>query len=222
VSLQVTQAATGGAGAEAAAAGTDALPGAGKHLLVVDNYDSFTYNLVQGLAELGARLTVWRNDAFTVADVEDLAPDGIVISPGPCTPAEAGMSVELVRSLAPKVPILGVCLGHQAIGAAFGARVVRGPQVMHGKASPVHHDGTGIFAGRPQPLTAGRYHSLVLEDVPPGLVVNAWTEDAGQRVIMGVRHETYPLWGVQFHPESILTQDGAAMLATFLASLNGG
>jgi anthranilate synthase component 2 len=218
VSLQGATVAPGSVGFRAPAEA----PGAGKHVLVVDNYDSFTYNLVQGLAELGARLTVWRNDAFTVADVEELAPHGVVISPGPCTPDDAGMSVELVRSLAPKLPILGVCLGHQAIGAAFGGRVVRAGRVMHGKTSRVHHDGTGIFSGRPQPLTAGRYHSLVLEDAPPGLVVNAWTEDGDERVIMGVRHETYPVWGVQFHPESILTQDGAAMLGTFLSSLGGG
>ncbi len=203
-------------------AAPSAATGEGKHVLVVDNYDSFTYNLVQGLAELGARLTVWRNDAFTVDDVRELAPDGIVISPGPCTPSEAGISVELVRRLAPEVPILGVCLGHQAIGEAFGGRVVRAAKVMHGKASPVFHDGTGIFAGRPRPLSAGRYHSLVIEDAPPGLVVNAWTEDDGGRVIMGVRHESYPVWGVQFHPESILTEDGAALLGTFLASLDEG
>jgi anthranilate synthase component 2 len=189
---------------------------AGKHVLVVDNYDSFTYNLVQGLAELGARLTVWRNDAFSVADVEELAPDGIVVSPGPCTPADAGISVELVRALAPKLPILGVCLGHQAIGEAFGGRIVRAGKVMHGKTSRVFHDGTGIFEGRSQPLTAGRYHSLIIEDAPPGLVVNAWTQDEGDTVIMGVRHESYPLWGVQFHPESILTEHGHAMLRNFL------
>jgi anthranilate synthase component 2 len=216
VSIRGTTVAPGSVGYEV----PTTAPGAGKHVLVVDNYDSFTYNLVQGLAELGARLTVWRNDAFSVADVEELAPDGIVVSPGPCTPADAGISVELVRALAPKLPILGVCLGHQAIGEAFGGRIVRAGKVMHGKTSRVFHDGTGIFEGRSQPLTAGRYHSLIIEDAPPGLVVNAWTQDEGDTVIMGVRHESYPLWGVQFHPESILTQEGSALLATFLASLD--
>jgi len=218
----VGEGASGGAAAGAAGATASGAAVAGRHVLVVDNYDSFTYNLVQGLAELGASLTVWRNDAFTVGDVEELAPDGIVISPGPCTPDGAGMSVAVVRELGPRVPVLGVCLGHQAVAAAFGGRVVRARRLMHGKTSPVDHDGTGIFAGLPRPLTAGRYHSLVVEDVPPGLVVNAWTDEEGGRTVMGVRHETYPVWGVQFHPESILTDQGAAMLRTFLASLPGG
>lgn len=191
-------------------------------ILLIDNYDSFTFNLYQYLCELGAEVVVRRNDALTVADVRALGPERVVISPGPCTPAEAGISVDLIHELAGEVPILGVCLGHQAIGEAFGGRVVRAAKVMHGKASPVFHDGTGIFAGRPRPLSAGRYHSLVIEDAPPGLVVNAWTEDDGGRVIMGVRHESYPVWGVQFHPESILTEDGAALLGTFLASLDEG
>ncbi len=192
-------------------------PGAGQRVLVVDNYDSFTYNLVQYLAELGADVTVWRNDAFTLQEVEDLAPDRIVVSPGPCTPADAGLSVEVVRRFGSSVPVLGVCLGHQAIGAAYGARVVRARTLMHGKTSEVVHDGTGIFAGLPRPVTATRYHSLVVEDVPEELVVNAHVEEEGDAVVMGFRHRDHPVWGVQFHPESVLTEGGHDMLRNFLA-----
>ncbi len=191
--------------------------GAGQHVLVIDNYDSFTYNLVQYLGELGARTTVWRNDEFTLDDVTELAPDRVVISPGPCTPAEAGMSVETVRGLGDRLPILGVCLGHQAVGAAYGANVVRAKRIMHGKTSLVRHDGTGVFAGLPQPVTATRYHSLVVEDVPDELVVNAFLEEDGSQVVMGFRHREHPVWGVQFHPESVLTQSGHAMLRNFMA-----
>jgi len=186
-------------------------------VLVVDNYDSFTYNLVQHLGALGADVTVWRNDAFALDDIEQLAPDRIVVSPGPCTPAEAGASVEGIQRYGPTVPTLGVCLGHQAIGAAYGARVVRAANLMHGKTSEVTHDGSGVFLGLPNPVTATRYHSLVVEDLPSDLVVNAWVDEAGERVVMGVRHRVHPVWGVQFHPESVLTQHGLAMLGTFLA-----
>lgn len=186
-------------------------------MLVIDNYDSFTYNLVQYLCELGADVTVWRNDTFTVQDVEDLSPGRIVISPGPCTPAEAGMSVQVVRELGHRVPLLGVCLGHQAVGAAYGANVVKARRIMHGKTSPIDHDGSGVFTGLPLPVTATRYHSLVVEDVPDTLVVNATVEEDGTRVVMGVRHREHPVWGVQFHPESVLTESGHAMLRNFMA-----
>lgn len=161
-----------------------------KRILIVDNYDSFTYNLVQYLGELGAALTVWRNDQFQLEDVERLSPDGIVVSPGPCTPSEAGLSVPLIQRYAPQYPILGVCLGHQSIGQAFGAKVTRAKVILHGKTSQIHHDGTGVFAGLPQPFTATRYHSLVVEasfrgdsweDLPPELRVNAWVDEAGGR-----------------------------------------
>ena len=184
-------------------------------LLMIDNYDSFTYNLVQYLAELGADVEVRRNDAVGLEDVQALAPDGIVVSPGPCTPREAGISVPLIQRFAGQIPILGVCLGHQAIGAAFGGDVVRAPRIMHGKTSPIRHDGTGVFAGLPDPFDATRYHSLVIdpETLPPTLLRNAWT-DEGE--IMGVRHREHLLEGVQFHPESILTVEGKRLLGNFL------
>lgn len=188
-------------------------------VLVVDNYDSFTYNLVQYLGELGAQPVVWRNDAFDVDEVARLRPAGIVVSPGPCTPAEAGHSVEVIRRYGAELPILGVCLGHQAIGAAYGARVVRAARLRHGKTSDIEHDGTGPFAGLPSPLVATRYHSLVVEDLPDDLIANAWAVDDGERVLMGMRHRSHPVWGVQFHPESILTASGHAMLRTFLERL---
>lgn len=188
-------------------------------LLIIDNYDSFTYNLVQMLGALGVGLEVWRNDAFDPGDVPDANVDGIVLSPGPCTPDEAGHSVEVVRRYGATTPILGVCLGHQAIGCAYGGRVVRAESLMHGKTSRVRHDGTGIFAGLADELTVTRYHSLIIEEAPEGLLVNAWSEDQGRRVIMGFRHAEHPVWGVQFHPESILTVDGEAMLRRFVAAL---
>ena len=190
--------------------------GTAVRLLVVDNYDSFTYNLVQYLGELGAETTVWRNDAFDWDDLERLDPDGIVVSPGPCTPSEAGCSVPLVERFSGRYPILGVCLGHQAIGEAFGARVVRAPTIMHGKTSRIDHDGSGPFEGLEQGLIATRYHSLIVEALPASLVANAWADDATGRVLMGVRHAQHPTWGVQFHPESILTETGHRMLASFL------
>ncbi len=188
-----------------------------KRILMVDNYDSFTYNLVQYLGELGADLTVWRNDRFRLEDVEAFDPDGIVVSPGPCTPREAGLSVPLIQQYAPKYPILGVCLGHQSIGEAFGARVVQHKVIVHGKTSAIAHDGSGVFRGLPSPLTATRYHSLVVEDLPEALEVNAWLEEAGGRTVMGLYHRHYPTHGVQFHPESVLTEGGKQMLANFLA-----
>ncbi len=188
-------------------------------VLIVDNYDSFTYNLVQYLGELGAEPVVWRNDAFALDDVAAFEPDGIVVSPGPCTPAEAGLSVEVIRRYGADIPTLGVCLGHQAIGVAYGARVVRAPLLRHGKTSEVRHDGTGVFAGLPSPLTATRYHSLIVEGLPDDLVANAWADDDGDEVVMGVRHRVHPVWGVQFHPESILTDTGHAMLRRFLERL---
>ena len=189
-------------------------------ILMIDNYDSFTYNLVQYLGELGVEVAVRRNDAIDLDSIERMAPERIVISPGPCTPDEAGISLDLVRRFAGRIPILGVCLGHQAIGQALGGRVVRAERVMHGKTSEVHHDGTGVFRGLPQPCVATRYHSLVLEpeSLPDSLQVNAWTEegDGGRRTIMGVRHRELDLHGVQFHPESILTDVGHRLLANFL------
>ncbi|HEY8415941.1 MAG TPA: aminodeoxychorismate/anthranilate synthase component II [Thermaerobacter sp.] len=184
-------------------------------VLVIDNYDSFTYNLVQMLGELGADVEVRRNDAVDAAAVNALAPDAVVISPGPCTPAEAGCSVEVVRELDPGRPLLGVCLGHQAIAAALGARVVPGPRVVHGKSSPVYHDGRDLLAGLPSPLEAGRYHSLVVErdSLPPELEVCAWTGDG---LVMGLRHRTRPVYGLQFHPESVLTPAGRFILRRFL------
>lgn len=185
-------------------------------ILVIDNYDSFTYNLVHYLLELGAKVEVVRNDAIGVGQALGLKPAGVLISPGPCTPNEAGITLELVTAAAGAgVPVFGVCLGHQAIGQAFGGTVVRAPQVMHGKISPIEHDGTGVFRGLPSPFEATRYHSLIVreEDLPADLVVNACTADG---IIMGVRHRTLPIHGVQFHPESIATQHGHKLLANFL------
>ena len=189
-------------------------------LLMIDNYDSFTYNLYQYLGELGAETRVVRNDAITVGEIEKLAPAGIIISPGPCTPSEAGVSVATVERLAGRIPILGVCLGHQAIGQAFGGKVIHAKRIMHGKTSEVHHRGEGVFAGLPQPFTATRYHSLVIEQasLPECLEVTAWTEEADGSVeeIMGVRHRELAVEGVQFHPESILTDQGHHLLRNFL------
>jgi len=184
-------------------------------LLLIDNYDSFTYNLVQYFGELGADVHVHRNDALTLEQIAAWEPSEIVISPGPCTPSEAGISVPLIQRFAGSVPILGVCLGHQAIGQAFGGRVVRAARVMHGKLSPIVHDGTGVFGGLPSPFTATRYHSLAIErtSLPDALEVTA-TADDGE--IMGVRHRSYPVEGVQFHPEAILTEHGRRLLANFL------
>jgi anthranilate synthase component II len=185
-------------------------------ILVVDNYDSFTYNLVQYLGELGADPVVWRNDQFSLEDVRNLKPKGIVISPGPCTPLEAGLSVDVIKSFGEQTPILGVCLGHQSIGQAFGAKVVRAKNLMHGKTSSIAHDGSGVFSSLPNDFTATRYHSLVIEDLPDSLRVNAWVDELGERTIMGVEHTQFPIHGVQFHPESALTEHGHAMLENFL------
>lgn len=189
-------------------------------VFVLDNYDSFTYNLVQYLGELGATVEVRRNDQVTVAQVEKMKPERIVISPGPCTPQEAGISIDLIRRFAGKAPVLGVCLGHQAIGEAFGGHVVRAGHLMHGKTSAVMHDNKSIFQGLPMPMTATRYHSLIVEekDLPEDLEVSAWTtEKDGTRTIMGLRHRQYPVEGVQFHPESVLTDAGKKLVANFLA-----
>lgn len=189
-------------------------------IFILDNYDSFTYNLVQYFGELGAQIEVRRNDQITVAGVEAMQPERIVISPGPCTPQEAGISIDLIRYFAGKVPILGVCLGHQAIGAAFGGQVVRAPRLMHGKTSAVMHDSKSIFRGLPAPMTATRYHSLIVEekDLPAELEVSAWTTDKdGTRTIMGLRHKKFAVEGVQFHPESVLTDAGKKLVENFLA-----
>ncbi len=188
-------------------------------VFVLDNYDSFTYNLVQYLGELGAEVEVRRNDELTVEEVEALHPERILLSPGPCTPGDAGILVPLIRHMAGKAPILGVCLGHQAIGEAFGGRVVRAQHLMHGKTSRVEHDGKGIFAGLESPLTCTRYHSLIVaeETLPAELAVTARTEEAGGgSVIMGLRHRSLPIEGVQFHPESVLTEGGHQMIRNFL------
>jgi anthranilate synthase/aminodeoxychorismate synthase-like glutamine amidotransferase len=188
-------------------------------VFVLDNYDSFTYNLVQYLGELGAEVVVRRNDEVTVAEVEAMHPERILLSPGPCTPQEAGISIELVRHFAGKVPVLGVCLGHQAIGAAFGGEIVRAPKLMHGKTSEVQHDGKTIFSGLLSPMTATRYHSLVVQEkgLPEDLEISAYaTENGGSRVIMGLRHKQFPVEGVQFHPESVLTADGKKLMENFL------
>ena len=187
----------------------------GPSVLLVDNYDSFTYNLYQYLGELGAELRVVRNDELSAEAAVALAPDRIVISPGPGTPDQAGITLDLIRRAAGRIPVLGVCLGHQALGQAFGGDVRRAPKLMHGKTSEIHHDGKGVFAGLPDPFTATRYHSLVVEraSVPASLEVTAWTDDG---IVMGLRHREYPLEGVQFHPESILTTVGKDLLRNFL------
>ena len=188
-------------------------------IFVLDNYDSFTYNLVQYLGEMGQEVVVRRNDQVTINQIEELAPERILISPGPCTPQDAGISIELIKHFTGKVPILGVCLGHQAMGAAFGGNVVRARQLMHGKTSQVEHDGRTIFRDVPSPMEATRYHSLIVADkgFPKELEVSAHTTDsAGNRVIMGLRHKRYPVEGVQFHPESVLTSHGKQLIRNFL------
>ncbi|MBD3620480.1 MAG: aminodeoxychorismate/anthranilate synthase component II [Chromatiales bacterium] len=189
-------------------------------ILMIDNYDSFTYNLVQYLGELGAEVRVERNDQISIDDIEAMAPERIMISPGPCTPNEAGVSLDVIRHFAGRLPILGVCLGHQSIGQAFGGKVVHAREIMHGKTSLIHHKDGGVFAGLPNPFEATRYHSLVIEkeSLPDCLEVTAWTQaaDGGIDEIMGVRHREYAIEGVQFHPESILTQHGHDLLKNFL------
>jgi anthranilate synthase component 2 len=184
-------------------------------LLMIDNYDSFTYNIVQYFGELGEEVQVYRNDRITLEEIEKLAPARLVISPGPCSPEEAGISVAAIRHFAGKIPLLGVCLGHQSIGAAYGGKVVRSVSLMHGKTSPIHHTGQGLFAGLPSPFNATRYHSLVVErdSFPDCLEITAWV-DNGE--VMGLAHKTLPVWGVQFHPESILTEGGMQILKNFL------
>ncbi len=193
-------------------------------ILMIDNYDSFTYNLVQYLGELGAEVVVERNDQITIAEIEKLAPELIMVSPGPCTPSEAGISLEVIEHFKGKIPIFGVCLGHQAIGQAFGGDIIRAKKIMHGKTSPVKHIDEGIFAGLPSPFTATRYHSLVIdqETLPDCLEVTAWTETEDGEIdeIMGVRHKELAIEGVQFHPESILTDYGHDMLRNFLTMKN--
>jgi para-aminobenzoate synthetase component 2 len=186
-------------------------------ILVIDNYDSFTYNLVQALGSLGAVMKVVRNDAITLAEIEKLKPEKIIVSPGPCTPKEAGVSVETIKAFAGKVPLLGVCLGHQSIGAAFGATVDRADRLMHGKTSQIVHDGKGVYAGMSNPFQATRYHSLIVreETLPPFLKVVSRTQD--QNEVMGIRHVEWPLEGVQFHPESFLTYEGPTLLKNFLS-----
>lgn len=189
-------------------------------LLMIDNYDSFTYNVVQYLCELKADVKVVRNDEVSIADIEAMAPEKLVISPGPCTPNEAGISLAAINHFAGKLPILGICLGHQSIGQAFGGKIIRAKRVMHGKTSLVHHNDSGVFAGLSNPFVATRYHSLVIEQasLPECLEITAWTEnqDGSMEEIMGVRHKTLDIQGVQFHPESILTQHGHDLLANFL------
>jgi anthranilate synthase component 2 len=191
-------------------------------ILMIDNYDSFTYNIVQYLAELKADVKVYRNDELTLSDIERLSPEKIVISPGPCTPTEAGVSVDTIKTFAGQIPILGICLGHQSIGQAFGGQIVRAKQVMHGKTSLIHHGDSGVFKNLSNPFQATRYHSLVIEQttLPDCLEVTAWTENTDGRLdeIMGVRHKELSIEGVQFHPESILTQHGHDLLSNFLNS----
>lgn len=185
-------------------------------ILLLDNYDSFTYNLAQYLGELGCQVEVHRNDRISVEQIAQRKPERIVISPGPCTPQEAGICVELIQKLAGKIPILGVCLGHQAIGAAFGGKIIRAPKLFHGKTSQIRHDGRGVFRGLPNPFTATRYHSLIVErkSLPRELQITAETDDD---IIMGMQHREYPLMGVQFHPESVLTESGKQLLKNFLS-----
>ncbi|MDG2305209.1 MAG: aminodeoxychorismate/anthranilate synthase component II [Candidatus Binatia bacterium] len=192
-------------------------------ILMIDNYDSFTYNLVQYLRELGAEVEVHRNDAITLEEIDKKVPAGIVLSPGPCTPAKAGVSVSVVKEFAPRIPMLGVCLGHQSIGAALGGDIIRASRIMHGKVSNIHHEGVGVFQGLSAPFEATRYHSLVIdrETLPEELEVTAWTEGEGDEEIMGIRHREWPLEGVQFHPESILTLEGKALLQNFLDRVPG-
>lgn len=189
-------------------------------ILLIDNYDSFTYNLAQYLGELGADPIIRRNDRITIEEIENAPPRGIVISPGPCTPSEAGISVQLVRRLGPTTPILGVCLGHQAIGQAYGGQIVKAPEPIHGKTSPIEHTGQGVFRGIDSPLEATRYHSLVIErdSMPECLAITAWTAPP-EGLVMGVRHLEHPVQGVQFHPESILTSTGKRVLRNFLEAL---
>jgi anthranilate synthase/aminodeoxychorismate synthase-like glutamine amidotransferase len=184
-------------------------------ILVLDNYDSFTYNLVQYLGEMGAEMVIFRNDQITLSEIEAMQPEKIVISPGPCTPKEAGISIDLIRKFGAQIPILGVCLGHQAIGEAFGGEVIRAPRLMHGKTSMIEHDGRAIYHQLPNPFEATRYHSLIIrrESMPDDLLITAWTQEGE---IMGVRHKSFPVEGVQFHPESILTQAGKDLLKNFL------
>ena len=195
-------------------------------LLMIDNYDSFTYNIVQYLGELGTEVEVYRNDAISLQQIEDLAPSQIVISPGPCTPNEAGISMEAIRTFAGRIPLLGICLGHQSIGQVYGGDIVRAGRVMHGKISPIEHSGTGVFTGLNQPFNATRYHSLVIDKktVPDCLEVTAWAlDEAGEREeIMGVRHKELMVEGVQFHPESILSEQGHQLLKNFLDASNRG
>jgi anthranilate synthase component 2 len=194
-------------------------------ILMIDNYDSFTYNLVQYLGELGAEVKVARNDQITIEEIEALGPERIMISPGPCTPNEAGVSLEVIRHFAGKLPLFGVCLGHQSIGQAFGGKIVHAREIMHGKTSMIKHLGQGVFRGLPNPFEATRYHSLVIEkaSLPDCLEITAWTEDASGDIdeIMGVRHKTLAVEGVQFHPESILTEHGHDLLKNFL-EMKGG
>ena len=189
-------------------------------LLMIDNYDSFTYNVVQFLGELGAEVLVYRNDAITLDEIEAMAPDQIVLSPGPCTPDQAGISLAVVERFAGKTPILGICLGHQSIGQAFGGRIIRAAKVMHGKLSPIHHQATGVFRDLSNPLTATRYHSLVIDKatLPDSLEITAWTEDENGNLeeIMAVRHKSLAVEGVQFHPESIMSEHGHQLLQNFL------
>ncbi|MBV1878634.1 MAG: aminodeoxychorismate/anthranilate synthase component II [Pseudomonadales bacterium] len=192
-------------------------------ILMIDNYDSFTYNLVQYFGELGEQVQVFRNDEITISEINHMQPDVIVVSPGPCTPNEAGISLEVVQKYVGKIPLLGICLGHQAIGQKMGGKVIRARQVMHGKTSEIFHSGKGVFAGLPMPFIATRYHSLIVEEqsLPECLEITAWTQIDGHRdEIMGVRHKDYLLEGVQFHPESILTEHGHQLLANFLKNLS--